>query len=883
MIESKNQYLSFFVKTRQGKVFLLTAAFLFVVSLTITLAPASLTKSFDTQLNWIHWIGFITWLGFFSILQFYMQRLQIQSDPFLIPGVALLSGWGLLTIWRLSPSLGTKQTIWLSIALSTLIAGLHSHEKILFILRKHKYLWLFSGFAITALTLIFGTNPNGSSPNLWLGCCGIYLQPSEPLKLLLILYLAAYFADRQPFNTKLLPTIAPTLIMAGIAFLILVIQRDLGTASIIVFIYASMIYIATGKKRLLLISLLTIAIASVVGYFMFDVVQLRIEAWINPWQDPSGRSYQIVQSLISIASGGMAGRGPGMGSPTLVPISFSDFIYSSIGEEYGLPGALALIILILLFTFRGYQIGIKAKNHYYRYLAIGLATFIASQSILIIGGNIRLLPLTGVTLPFFSYGGSSLLTSFAALFLLIAINQETQNAEAPTTNLKPIFHIAGLLFTGLIAIGLLTSWWSLWRGPDLLTRTDNARRTISDRFVKRGTIYDRNNTAISYTDGNVGEYRREYLFPSLSPLIGYTQPYFGQAGLEASLDPILRGLENQSSWNIWINHLLYGRSPEGLDVTLTIDSNLQNRAAELLSSTAGAVVLLQANSGEILTLYSSPYYDANALEENWDALNTDSESPLLNRATQSLYPPGPSLAPFIATLTNISGNLPEEITELSSPLDTNTLSCTRYITLPATWADAIKSGCPGPLEFIGSSLGDEGLQSLFTDLGFYETPSIRADLAQANTQASIPNPSITAIGQADITVSPLQMALAAAIFSNQGVRPQPQLIISEEDYQGNWISYLDTESTSTQVFSAANANQTAQMLADSDGQYWETASFALTDSGTPLTWYLAGTLPGADTPLTVVVLIEKFSPTLAAEVGQNLLLESQTTSVNPIP
>lgn len=796
----------------------------------------------------------------------------------LFPIIALLTGWGLITVWRLSLTLGAKQTVWLGISVTALITGLHYHKKILQILRNHKYIWLFSGFAITALTLILGTNPNGSGPNLWLGCCGIYLQPSEPLKLLLILYLAAYFADRQPFNTKLLPTIAPTLIMAGIAFLILVIQRDLGTASIIVFIYASMIYIATGKKRLLLISLLTIGAAAVAGYYMFDVVELRIEAWINPWLDPSGRSYQIVQSLISIAAGGMTGRGPGMGFPTLVPISFSDFIYAAVGEEYGLPGALALIISYLLFTFRGYQIGIKANNHYHRYLAIGLATFIASQSILIIGGNIRLLPLTGVTLPFFSYGGSSLLTSFIALFLLVSINQQTESGIAPPGNLKPIFHLAGLLFTGFVAIGLLTSWWSLWRGPDLLTRTDNARRTISDRYAKRGTIYDRNGVAISYTEGTVGEYQRVYPFPSLSPIIGYTQPYFGQAGLESSLDDILRGLENQSPWNIWINHLLYGESPEGLDVNLTIDSALQQTAAETLSETTGAAVLLDASSGEILTLYSSPYYDANTLEEDWDTLNEDTESPFLNRATQLLYPPGPSLALFITTLTNTYGKLPEEIIELTSPLDTNTLSCTRYIPLPATWADAIKNGCPGPLEYVGSTLGDEGLQSLFADLGFYETPDVRADLARAITQTSISNPAITAIGQADILVSPLQLALAAAIFSNEGIRPHPQLVLSAEDYQGNWIDYLNTEQTGVQIFSASQANQTAQMLSNSNKEYWEVTSFAISDTETHLTWYLAGTLPGADKPLTVVVLLEKLSPVLASEIGQSLLHEALSTA-----
>lgn len=870
MIENVKNKIGSLFNTRQGKFFALASGFLFFVSLTITFAPAAHAKSFQTELNWAQWFGFVVWLVSFGYLLLYIQSQGIQIPPLIAPLAALISGWGLITVWRLSPALGAKQTIWLAISVTAVIVGLRYQQQLLQILRNHKYFWLFAGLGITTLTLIFGTNPNGSGPNLWLGCCGIYLQPSEPLKLLLILYLAAYFADRQPFTTRLLPTIAPTFVMAGMALLILVVQRDLGTASIIVFIYASMIYVSTGKKRLLLISLLIIGFASLLGYYLFDVVQLRFEAWINPWLDPSGRSYQIVQSLISIAAGGMAGRGPGMGFPNLVPISFSDFIYAAVGEEYGLPGALALVIAIMLFTFQGYQVGLNANNRYHRYLSIGLATYIASQSILIIGGNIRLLPLTGVTLPFFSYGGSSLLTTFIALLLIMTVSHQSYETAKLKTNPIPIFHIAGLLLAGFFAVGMLTSWWSLWRGPDLLTRTDNARRTISDRYVKRGTIYDRNDIPVSYTDGTSGDYERLYPFSELSPLIGYTQPFFGQAGLESSLDEILRGLENQSPWRIWINHLLYGQSPQGLDVAITIDSELQQYTAELLPNTPGAVVLLDSNTGELLVIYSSPFYDANTLGDHWDALNEDPESPLLNRATQSLYPPGPAMAPYIAAFSGVSGDLPPEISELSSPLESNKLTCTKAIPLPATWGDVIRAGCPGPLEYIGNSLGDTGLQTLFKNLGFYETPAIRVDLAQAILPTSISTPAITAIGQADMLVSPLQMALAAASFSNAGIRPAPQLILAAENYQGDWLSYITPEE-GTPVFTAAQANKTANMLANPQEKFWETTATAFTDSGTQLTWYLAGTLPNAEKALTVVVLIERFEPDFAARIGQGLL------------
>jgi cell division protein FtsW (lipid II flippase) len=195
------------------------------------------------------------------------------------------------------------------------------------------------------------------------GLLWIYFQPSEPLKLLLIIYLSAYLADKQPWTTisssrfgdnesggdevdrnqskslsTTLPLLVPILIMTGLILLLLLVQRDLGTATIFLFLFAVIVYLATGRRLILILSVALLLLAGISSYFMFDVVQLRIDAWLNPWLDPSGRSYQIVQSLLAIAHGGVGGRGPGMGSPTLVPISHSDFIFTAIVEESGLVG-----------------------------------------------------------------------------------------------------------------------------------------------------------------------------------------------------------------------------------------------------------------------------------------------------------------------------------------------------------------------------------------------------------------------------------------------------------------------------------------------------------------------------------------------------------------
>lgn len=639
----------------QRRLFVLAALFVGCYALALTLAPAARARSWDVTYRLNHWAGYAVWLFGFALALRVKQRRLPNGDPFLLPLIALLSGWGLLSIWRLTGTYGLRQTIWLAVALGIFIAGLY-FKNLLEVLSRYKYLWLTSGLALTALTLIFGTNPLGYGPRLWLGCCGIYLQPSEPLKLLLIVYLAAYLADRwkvvrlESLNNQSgnLPTfqlfnvLTPTLIMTGLALLLLVVQRDLGTASLFIFIYSVMIFLATGWRWIPVLSAFGLTLAGGAGYLLFDVVRLRVDAWLNPWLDPSGRSYQIVQSLMAVANGGLLGRGPGLGSPGVVPVAHSDFIFAAIAEENGLIGTLGLFVLLAVVAQRGLSIARNTKDPFRRYLAAGLSVHLIGQSILIIGGNLRLLPLTGVTLPFMSYGGSSLVVSFIALLILLHISTPVEGyrlkveGKLSTSNLQ----LSTLLLTAIAAAALVNGWWAFSRGPDLLTRTDNPRRAIADRTVPRGALLDRHNTPLIETTGQPGAYTRRVHTPGLGPLLGYSHPVYGQAGLEAALDPYLRGQTGNAPLTIWWHHLLYGTPPPGVDIRLTLDLALQNTADALLGEQSGALVLLNAASGEVLALASHPTYDPNNLDANWDALITDARSPLLNRASQGRYPTG---------------------------------------------------------------------------------------------------------------------------------------------------------------------------------------------------------------------------------------------------
>jgi cell division protein FtsW (lipid II flippase) len=623
---------------RESRLLFAAAIFLFLFSLILSLSPSVRERSFDVDYRLSHWIGFALWLIVVVVAHQAMSRHLPDHDPYLFPAAALLSGWGMLTIWRLDTTFGLRQSIWLTISVSVFILGLRLPNELTF-LRRYKYLLLTGSILLTAFTLIFGTNPGGFGPRLWLGCCGIYFQPSEPLKLLLVVYLASYLANRTPVRVSTI-IFLPSVIVTGIALLILIIQRDLGTASIFILIYTMILFLATGKRRVLLISAAALALAGLVGYFFIDIIQIRINSWINPWDDPSGHSYQIIQSLLAIANGGTFGRGPGIGSPGLVPVAISDFIFTAIGEETGLAGTLGLIGLLSLILARGLTAAYRAPDQFRRLLAGGIVAYLGIQSLLIIGGNLRLLPLTGVTLPFVSYGGSSLLTSFVALLFFLKIGCETEVEPAALTDARPFSIMAGLLGLGLIAASLTVAWWAIIRSPDLLTRTDNGRRSISDRYVPRGQLLDRSNTPLNITQGVSGEYQRAYLYPQLAPVTGYTNPVFGQAGLEATLDEYLRGLQGNPSSLITIDYLLYGTPPPGLDVRLSIDLPLQQRADELLGGHKGTVILLNAQNGEILVMASHPTYDPNQLDDIGTSLVEDADSPLVNRAAQGLYPPG---------------------------------------------------------------------------------------------------------------------------------------------------------------------------------------------------------------------------------------------------
>lgn len=850
----------------QSSLLITAAAFVLFFAAGLTLSPAARAHQWDAGFRWMHWLGVLVWLTGFAFASRTLSRARPAIDPLLLPLVALLSGWGLMTIFRLSTTFGLRQSLWLAVGLAFFSFGL-TRPQFLEYLRRYKYLWLSLGLILTTLTLFLGVNPLGLGARLWLGCCGVYLQPSEPLKLLFIIYLAAYLADRQPFTPGLAPLIIPTLIVTAIALTLLVSQQDLGTASMFVLIYTAILFVATGRFRILFFSFLGLGLAGVLGYFLFDVVAIRVEAWFNPWLDPSGRSYQIVQSLMAIAAGGLLGRGPGMGSPSVVPIAHSDFIFSAVAEETGLVGVIGLFSVLALFAIRGLRLSLQTDNLYHRYLAVGISAYFATQSLLIIGGNIRLLPLTGVTLPFLSYGGSSLVTSFLAILILSLIEYRAPTAHHLNVEARPTHWLAGLLLAGFAAAAITVGWWGFWRGPELLTRTDNIRRAIAERYVPRGQILDRNGNLLHATVGTSGSYQRLSLLENSGAVFGYSDPVYGQAGIEAALDTFLRGQANYPAMVIWQHHLLYGQPPPGLDIRLTIQSELQQAAQTALDNETGAIIILNPATGELLALASSPSFDSNEIASQADTLNKDPRSPLFNRATAGLYQPGPTLGPLLYAAVLDSGNIPAEPSQLGFEIGDNTFDCARSPGNLQDWAAVLQGGCPGPVAGLGLQLEGSRLLNLFHLLGLYQRPNIELPAASLAPPSLISAPAAAAIGQGTLRVSPLQLALALSVLSNQGVTPPPLLINAIESPAGEWELTPATVANAP-VFTIASIQAVSHLLATPAGS-WEISARALNQPEDSITWYVTGST-GGTSPRLVLVLLESDQPALARAFGRAL-------------
>jgi len=421
---------------------LITAALLLVAGLAMLVLDAR------SGVRWMDVTIAGAYAGIFLALSLALALRGWGEDQVLLPVAALLSGVGLVMVRRLEPDLAARYPgVYGAVALKQVVwvlAGAAMLATISFVpwrmrwLKHYRYSWLLLGLALVASTVIFGVERNGA--RLWLDLGAFQLQPVELLKILLVVYLATYLDERRHLigasyyvrGVRLppLPYLLPIVLMWGLTVGLIVVQKDLGAALLFFTIFLAMLYALTGRSGYVVAGLLAFALGAAALYPIFGHVRARVDAWRDPWADPLGSGYQMIQALYALASGGWAGTGLGLGDPAAVPESHTDFMFTSIGEELGLVGAIALLLCYALLALRGCQIALRARDGFQQLLAVGLTTAIAAQALIIAAGTTNLIPLTGITLPFVSYGGSSTLVNFAMIGLLMRISATNKSAAA---------------------------------------------------------------------------------------------------------------------------------------------------------------------------------------------------------------------------------------------------------------------------------------------------------------------------------------------------------------------------------------------------------------------------------------------------------------------
>ena len=381
---------------------------------------------------------------FYIVAHIVMRRTAAQADPLILPVAAILNALGLAAVYRLSPNgFGPAQITWTIVGIGCFVATLLLVRDFQ-TLSRYKYILGFAGVALLLLPLAPGIGATINGARLWVSLGPLSFQPGELAKVCLVIFFAAYLAERKELlaiaSRRLLgmhfPDLkhfGPLLVMWGLSLAVMFFEKDLGSSLLFFSIFLVMLYVATARIVYVAIGLVMFAAGAYIGYQLFTHVQQRVQIWLDVFNPRfiADEGYQLAQSLFALATGGLFGTGLGQGRPDLIPAAHTDFIFAVIGEELGMMGTAGVLLCFMLLVARGLRIAMQSRGDFGQLLAMGLITILGIQTIIILAGVTRLMPLTGITLPFMSYGGSSLISNFILIALLIRISHQTAAAPDP--------------------------------------------------------------------------------------------------------------------------------------------------------------------------------------------------------------------------------------------------------------------------------------------------------------------------------------------------------------------------------------------------------------------------------------------------------------------
>ncbi len=778
----------------------------------------------------VFWGGAAAFLLVWWLVHGVLRKSAPSADPFLLPFTSLLSGLGLMMVYSVKDpyrdSLAFTGQVW-GVALYGMLALLVPLTRPFGRLPLRRYKYAYAGAAVLLMLglLVLGHGPGGIHIQLF----GV--EPVEFIKILLVLFVASYLAERQGTlgdARAALPRLADFGPLAGVyAFCLglFLLVRDLGPAVLLFGVFLALLYLTTRRVIYPLVGTVLLLLAAWAGYALhFGFFATRVVMWLHPWDNADKNGAQLAQGLWGMATGGLWGSGLGLGRPEFVPRAGSDSIFATYGEQTGLIGGLVLLAVYALLIARGLHVARRAVTDFDRLLAAGLTLLPGFQAMIILGGVSGLTPLTGITLPFVSFGASSLVASFFAIGLLLHLSGKTLPSTAIDRATPEWSRAARALAVGcaaylLLGIGVLRLFdvqglhdmvlaTRLLRTPDrdtlpgaLLPPHVNPRLLAYASDIPRGTIKDRRGQVLArapLSDDEPGQ--TALLCPD-----GHARVYPGGAACAqivwavekpaSATDALgqnnrLRGFASYADLlgPYRTQNLPFHRTPRGQDVTLTLDKDLQQAATNALHTYAvkvkdlgtgqpqdkGAAVLLNAQTGEVLALASLPTFDpATLTPEAWAALQTQPAGPAFNRALNGLYPPGSSFK-IVTGAAGLAHGLGDTIVTCRHT-DTNVVwhfngrpYSRRRITdeegfVPhgaTDMAKALRVSCNVYFAHLGIDLGPKAL---------YQMGQGQFGLAHLPSIAKIgedlPD---CAYGQGAVQVTPLEMARVAQAVGNNG-------------------------------------------------------------------------------------------------------------------
>lgn len=864
----------------------------------------------------------------FVVAHLAMRKLAPGADPAILPITFALSGIGIAFVTRLRPELAVGQLMWLFVGVACMVAVM-ALVRNLDKLARYKYTLMLAGFILLVSPLLpfIGQEIYGS--RIWLAIGPFSFQPGEVAKIAIVLFLAGYLAANRemlsvftwrvgPFNLPDARTLLPLLVMWLISIGIVAFEKDLGSALVFFFVFLVMLYVATGKKTYVIAGVLLMAAGAVGLYFVFDHIQVRVATWLDPFADAQNTGYQLVQTIYSLADGGLFGVGIGRGLAEQIPVVESDFIFAAIGEETGLLGAAGLLLLYLCFAIRGVVTAARAKSDVSSFTAIGLTSIIILQAFIIVGGVTRLIPLTGLTLPFVSQGGSSLLASFISVGLLMragdegtGVNREMLSATSalPTGSVLGRVSLGKRLTVAMVGFSVLFALLvanltliMVVQASHYQNLPGNNHTMAKEANTERGSISTYDGVVLAESQlGEDGSYERVYPAGDLaSHVVGYYSTQYGASGIEASQNDTLKGQRNFASWTDVLNDAA-GIGTPGNDVRLTLNSTIQQAAQDALAGEVGACVVIDPSNGAVLAMASSPTYNAGDVEALLGQAAGGSDSgELFNRATQGLYAPG-STFKIVSLATALENNVADEGTMFDSPgsmhignAEVTNFGDEGYGRISLAEATALSSNTV--FGQLGVDMGPELLVEGAEGFGFNK--DLDFDLPVATSLMPDPDEMTeweTAwaaagepVGEHESPAGPqasvLEMALVGCAIANDGTIMQPYLVDSVYNANGE-RSYQAQSSTLMQAISGETADRVKEVLKDVVNSGTGTAAAingvqVAGKTGTAETadgddgWFVGMADANSDAPSVVVALVVENNTSTAASAKASSVLQA---------